>query len=60
MSSTSRAILSDALRQAPCVLVENVPMDVGEMFVKKLKSLGVNVTLCRANGDTRRLCIENR
>ena len=60
MSTTSGAMLSETLREAPCVLVENVPMDVGELFAKKLRSLGVNVTLCRANGDTRRLCIENR
>ena len=60
MSTTSGAMLSETLREAPCVLVENVPMDVGEMFVKKLRSLGVKVTLCTANSNTGRLCMDRR
>jgi hypothetical protein len=32
MISTPRAMLIDALKKAPCVLVQNVPMDVGDAF----------------------------
>jgi hypothetical protein len=60
MSTTSGAMLSETLREAPCVLVENVPMDVGEMFVKKLGSLGAQVAFRTSNGNTRLLCMDRR
>jgi len=43
MNSTSSAMLSGTLRKAPCVLVENLPMHIGEMFVRKLRSLGAHM-----------------
>jgi len=60
MSSSARAMLSDALRQAPCVLMENVRVDVGEVFVKKLRSLGAGVVFSTADGNTRLLCLDKR
>ena len=60
ISSTSKAMLGDILRKAPCVLVENVPVDVGEVFVKKLRSLGVGVVSSTADGNTRLLCLDKR
>ena len=60
ISSTSKAMLGDILRKAPCVLVENVPVDVGEVFVKKLRSLGAGVVFSTADGNTRLLCLDKR
>ena len=59
-SSASRAMLSETLREAPCVLVENVPMDVAEMFIKKLRSLGAKVTFRIADGGPGRPSIKDR
>ena len=53
MSSSARAMLSDALRQAPCVLMENVRVDVGEVLVKKLRALGAQVVFSTVDGNTR-------
>jgi hypothetical protein len=53
MSSSARAMLSDALRQAPCVLMENVRVDVGEVLVKKLRGLGAQVVFSTVDGNTR-------
>lgn len=55
ISSTSKAMLGDILRKAPCVLVENVPVDVGEVFVEKLRSLGAGVVFSTADVNTRLL-----
>ena len=60
MSSRSRAMLRDALRQAPCVLVQNVPMDVGDAFARKLTDLGAKVTFFASNGNARPLCSGKR
>ena len=60
ISSTSKAMLGDILRKAPCVLVENVPVDVGEVIVKKLRSLGAGVVSSTADGNTRLLCLDKR
>ena len=59
-SSASRAMLIETLREAPCVLVENVPMDVAEMFIKKLRSLGAKVTFRTADGGPGRPSIKDR
>jgi hypothetical protein len=56
MMNTPRAMLIDALRKAPCVLIENVPMDVGDAFAKKLNDLGAKVTFCASNAKARPLC----
>jgi len=58
--SASRAMLIETLREAPCVLVENVPMDVAEMFIKKLRSLGAKVTFRTADGGPGRPSIKDR
>ena len=60
MSCTSIAMLSDTLRKAPCVLIENVSMEIGDILVRKLRNLGAKVNLCTANGHTRRFCGEKR
>jgi hypothetical protein len=60
MISTPRALLIDALRKAPCVLVENVPINVGEMLVEKLRCLGAQVTFGTGNSKVRPLCGEKR
>jgi hypothetical protein len=60
MISPSGAMLSDALRKAPCVLLENIPINVGEMLVEKLRSLGAQVTFRTGNGKVRPLCGEKR
>ena len=56
MISTPRAILINALKKAPCVLVQNVLMDVGDASAKKLNDLGAKVTFCASNGNARPLC----
>jgi len=53
-------MLIETLREAPCVLVENVPMDVAEMFIKKLRSLGAEVTFRTADGGPGRPSIKDR
>ena len=60
MINTTRAMLLDALRKAPCVLVENVPMDVGDALAGRLNDLGAKVTLCASNGNARPLCLGKR
>lgn len=60
MISTSRGMLIETLREAPCVLVEKVPMDVAEMFIKKLRSLGAEVTFRTADGGPGRPSIKDR
>ena len=60
MISNSRGMLIETLREAPCVLVENVPMDVAEMFIKKLRSLGAEVTFRTADGGPGRPSIKDR
>ena len=60
MISTPRAILIDALKKAPCVLVQNVLMDVGDASAKKLNDLGAKVTFCASNGNARPLCPDKR
>jgi hypothetical protein len=44
MISTPRELPIDALRKAPCVLVEDIPINFGEMLVEKLRRLGARVT----------------
>lgn len=56
MISTSGAMLIDALRKAPCVLVQNVPMDVGNAFAEKLNGLGAKITFRASNAKSRPLC----
>ena len=60
MISSPRAMLVDALKKAPCVLAQNLPMDVGDAFAKKLNDLGAKVTFCASNGNARPLCPDKR
>ena len=58
MSSPSRETLSEALKAAPCVLIDNLPMEVGQLFVRMLKSLGAQVGFSTRNGKSERLSMD--
>ena len=60
ITNPSKAKLIEALRKAPCVLVKNVPMDVGDAFARKLNNLGAKITFCPSNGAARHPSLDKR